>query len=239
MGCIADSRNHGPITGHAGDNQEMELPNSTVSEKLAETAPRCFDEAGSRAAGGGGVGTRPWCQFVCLWRRLLAYWRGGGGQGSLRCMHTQKPNGPSRHLCSSLGMDTPGMLLAAPPLVAPPFCMSHAPRLLLASPAFLGPLNARGTGAFVGTAGGAVSSFSVLDGRPGKRGRGAQLSPGSPGSVKRVNRNRNRHGGGGGGADTQMAHDATFSTVPRHQLLRSANAETTPARASAAVVDRK
>ena len=54
-----------------------------------------------------------------------------------------------------------------------------------------------------------------------------------------------RPGGGGGGrrllgaADTQTAHPATFSTVPTHQLLGSANAETTPARAPAAVVDRK
>ena len=38
-------------------------------------------------------------------------------------------------------------------------------------------------------------------------------------------------GGGGllGAADTQTAHHATFSTAPTHQLLGSANAETTPA----------
>ena len=41
-----------------------------------------------------------------------------------------------------------------------------------------------------------------------------------------------------GAADTQTAHPATFSTVPTHQLLGSANAETTPARAPAAVADR-
>ena len=56
-------------------------------------------------------------------------------------------------------------------------------------------------------------------------------------------------GGGGGGtssirqllgaADTQTAHHATFSTVQRRQLLGSANAETTPARAPAAAADRK
>ena len=27
---------------------------------------------GGGPEGGGGVGTRPWCWFVCLWRRLLA-----------------------------------------------------------------------------------------------------------------------------------------------------------------------
>ena len=42
-----------------------------------------------------------------------------------------------------------------------------------------------------------------------------------------------------GAADTQTAHIATFSTVPTHQLLGSANAETTPARAPAAAADRK
>ena len=46
-----------------------------------------------------------------------------------------------------------------------------------------------------------------------------------------------------GAADTQTAHRATFSTVPTHQLLGSANAnanaETTPARAPAAAADRK
>ena len=38
---------------------------------------------------------------------------------------------------------------------------------------------------------------------------------------------------------TQTAHPATFSTVPTHQLLGSANAETTPAGAPAAAADRK
>ena len=42
-----------------------------------------------------------------------------------------------------------------------------------------------------------------------------------------------------GAADTQTAHHATFSTVPTGQLLGSANAETTPARAPAAAADRK
>ena len=42
-----------------------------------------------------------------------------------------------------------------------------------------------------------------------------------------------------GAADTQTAHHVTFSTVPTHQLLGSANAETTPAGASAAAADRK
>ena len=42
-----------------------------------------------------------------------------------------------------------------------------------------------------------------------------------------------------GAADTQTAHHATFSTVPTRQLLGSANAETTPARAPAAAADRK
>ena len=41
---------------------------------------------------------------------------------------------------------------------------------------------------------------------------------------------------GGGGAQT--AHHATSSTAPTHQLLGSANAETTPARAPAAAADR-
>ena len=36
-----------------------------------------------------------------------------------------------------------------------------------------------------------------------------------------------------------LAHHATFSTAPTHQLLGSANAETTPARAPAAAADRK
>ena len=38
---------------------------------------------------------------------------------------------------------------------------------------------------------------------------------------------------------TQTAHHATFSTAPTHQLLGSANAETTPGRAPAAAADRK
>ena len=42
-----------------------------------------------------------------------------------------------------------------------------------------------------------------------------------------------------GAADAQTAHHATFSTAPTHQLLGSANAETTPARAPAAAADRK
>ena len=54
-------------------------------------------------------------------------------------------------------------------------------------------------------------------------------------------------GGGGqppirqllGAADAQMAHHATSSTAPTHQMLGSANAETTPARAPAAAADRK
>ena len=41
-----------------------------------------------------------------------------------------------------------------------------------------------------------------------------------------------------GAADAQTAHHATFSTAPTHQLLGSANAEATPARALAAA-DRK
>ena len=41
-----------------------------------------------------------------------------------------------------------------------------------------------------------------------------------------------------GAADAQTAHPATFSTAPAHQLLGSANAETTPARAPAAAADR-
>ena len=41
-----------------------------------------------------------------------------------------------------------------------------------------------------------------------------------------------------GAADAQTAHHATFSTAPTHQLLGSANAETTPARAPAAAADR-
>ena len=40
-------------------------------------------------------------------------------------------------------------------------------------------------------------------------------------------------------ADAQTAHHATFSTAPTHQILGSANAETTPARALAAAADRK
>ena len=42
-----------------------------------------------------------------------------------------------------------------------------------------------------------------------------------------------------GAADAQTAHHATFSTAPTHQLLGSANAETTQARAPAAAADRK
>ena len=41
-----------------------------------------------------------------------------------------------------------------------------------------------------------------------------------------------------GAADAQAAHPATFSTAPAHQLLGSANAETTPAGAPAAAADR-
>ena len=44
--------------------------------------------------------------------------------------------------------------------------------------------------------------------------------------------------GGRGGADAHTAHHATFSTAPAHQLLGSANAETTPAGAPAAAADR-
>ena len=42
-----------------------------------------------------------------------------------------------------------------------------------------------------------------------------------------------------GAADTQTAHHVTFSTVPTHQRLGSANAETTPAGAPAAAANRK
>ena len=42
-----------------------------------------------------------------------------------------------------------------------------------------------------------------------------------------------------GAADAQTAHPATFSTVPAHQPLGSAIAETTPARAPATAADRK
>ena len=42
-----------------------------------------------------------------------------------------------------------------------------------------------------------------------------------------------------GATDAQTAHHATFSTAPTHQLLGSANAETTPARAPATVADIK
>ena len=41
-----------------------------------------------------------------------------------------------------------------------------------------------------------------------------------------------------GAADAQTAHPATFSTASAHQLLGSANAETTPAGAPAAAADR-
>ena len=41
-----------------------------------------------------------------------------------------------------------------------------------------------------------------------------------------------------GATDAQTAHPATFSTAPAHQILGSANAETTPARAPAAAADR-
>ena len=41
-----------------------------------------------------------------------------------------------------------------------------------------------------------------------------------------------------GAADTQTAHPATSSTAPAHQLLGSANGETTPAGAPAAAADR-
>ena len=58
---------------------------------------------------------------------------------------------------------------------------------------------------------------------------------------------RRRKWGGGGGAprrqplgpaDAHTAHPATFSTAPAHQRRGSANAETTPAGAPAAVADR-
>ena len=42
-----------------------------------------------------------------------------------------------------------------------------------------------------------------------------------------------------GAAGAQTAHHATFSTAPTHQILGSANAETTPARAPVAAADRK
>ena len=42
-----------------------------------------------------------------------------------------------------------------------------------------------------------------------------------------------------GAANRQTAHHATSSTAPAHQLLGSANAETTPAGAPAAAADRK
>ena len=42
-----------------------------------------------------------------------------------------------------------------------------------------------------------------------------------------------------GAADAQTAHHTTFSTVPTHQRLGSANAETTPAGAPAGAADRK
>ena len=42
-----------------------------------------------------------------------------------------------------------------------------------------------------------------------------------------------------GAADTQTAHHVTFSAAPTHQLLGSAHAEMTPARALAAAADRK
>ena len=42
-----------------------------------------------------------------------------------------------------------------------------------------------------------------------------------------------------GAADAQTAHPATSSTAPTHQILGSANAETTPARAPAAAANRK
>ena len=42
-----------------------------------------------------------------------------------------------------------------------------------------------------------------------------------------------------GAADAQTAHHATFSAAPAHQILGSANAETTPAGAPAAAADRK
>ena len=45
-------------------------------------------------------------------------------------------------------------------------------------------------------------------------------------------------GGGDSAADTQTAHHATSSTAPTHQLLGSANAETTPGRAPAAAAVR-
>ena len=45
-------------------------------------------------------------------------------------------------------------------------------------------------------------------------------------------------GGGAGAADAHTAHPATSSTAPAHQLLSSANAETTPAGAPAAAADR-
>ena len=42
-----------------------------------------------------------------------------------------------------------------------------------------------------------------------------------------------------GATDAQTAHHATSNTAPAHQPLGSANAETTPARASAAAADRR
>ena len=42
-----------------------------------------------------------------------------------------------------------------------------------------------------------------------------------------------------GATDAQTTHHATSSTAPTHQVLGSANAETTPARAPAAAANRK
>ena len=68
--------------------------------------------------------------------------------------------------------------------------------------------------------------------------------PGNPGIPQSCSTLSEEVVGGGGiratdTADAQTAHHATFSTAPTHQLLGSANAETTPARAPAAAANRK
>ena len=68
-----------------------------------------------RGIRGGGAGTRPWCWFVCLWRRLLASRRctfrpsagpnvskwGGGGAGAGRPIHPEFSQDPHTHTPSS------------------------------------------------------------------------------------------------------------------------------------------
>ena len=67
------------------------LPNQIVP-----TVDFVFSHDGPFGLGGGGVGTRPWCWFACLWwRRLLAPRRWGGGMARRPIFLTPRPPWPA------------------------------------------------------------------------------------------------------------------------------------------------